>query len=132
MADLYKVVLKGKPILGWARADVIENLAKLMKIHPDKASDLLRGESLVVKQNVEQLQAEKFMGVFRDAGGDCEIVKLTAPRPSKKAPRRPADTVTCPKCGHVQKKGLDECVGCGVLFAKLEAIAEAERQASEA
>ena len=132
MADLFKVVLKGKPILGWARADVIENLAKLMKIHPDKANDLLRGEPLIVKQNVEQFQAEKLMGVFRDAGVDCEIVKLTAPLPSKKAPRRPANAVKCPKCGHVQKKGLEECGGCGVLFAKLEAIAEAERQAQAA
>ena len=132
MADLYKVVVKGKPILGWARADVVENLAKLMKIHPDKANDLLKGEALTVKQNVEQFQAEKLMGVFRAAGVDCEMVKLAAPVPAKKAPPRPANTMECPKCGHVQEKGLSECGECGVLFAKLEAIAEAERLAKEA
>jgi hypothetical protein len=132
MADLYKVVLKGKAILGWARADVVANLAALMKVDPEKASDYLQGEPLTVKQNVDKLQAEKIQEKIREAGAECDIVKLDVPAAAKKAPRRPANAMECPKCGHVQQKGLDECGGCGVLFAKMAAIAEAERQAKAA
>ncbi len=132
MADFYKVVLKGKTVLGWARTDAVESLAKLMKIDTDKAGDLLQGAPLTVKQNVELFQAEKLAGVFRDAGVECDIVKLSAPAPTQKKKRAPANSMECPKCGHIQEKGREECGGCGVLFAKLEAIAEAERKAKAA
>lgn len=132
MADLYKVVLKGKPVLGWARADVVANLARLMKIDEDKANDLLSGDLLTVKQNVEFYQAEKLFKVFQGAGVDCEMVKQAAPEAATKKRQVPKDAIECPKCGHVQAKGRDECGGCGVLFTKLEALAEADRKAKAA
>jgi hypothetical protein len=125
MADVYKVELKGKTILGWARSDVIDNLTKLLKIDSDRAFELLSGEPTTIKQNISIDAAEKLVDLFTEAGAECQLVKLSAPVTSAKKANK--NYIECPKCGTSQPRG-PECKNCGVLFAKLKAIAEAKKQ----
>ncbi len=87
---LYSVILTGDPKLGEDIDDVVERLAPLLKLEPEKARRLLSGKPRPVGKPVERPRAEKILRLLSNAGADCYIEQIdeALPRSLHRAPPR--------------------------------------------
>lgn len=64
----YTIVLSGELLAGTDKKVAIEGLAKLFKIHHDKAQEMFEGAPVVVKKGVDKLTSEKYVNAFNKYG----------------------------------------------------------------
>jgi hypothetical protein len=136
----YSVVLSGNLKSGFDSSSVVDAFAKLFKLPPEKADQIV-GTEYVVKREVDLQMAktykDKLAGigvevVLKKHGGSAELA-LEPVQPvgtDANSPAAPADgEMSCPKCELIQPKA-EECSGCGVFIHKvLQQAAGAESAA---
>ena len=126
---LFKVVFTGELIPGFAPETVKENLAKLFKSDIKKIDHLFSSKTVVLKRELKEAEADKYLAALRSAGAlvrkETDLaasLSLVATEEHDNQPA-PAETgsassvMTCPKCGHEQVKAA-ECSACGIIIEK--------------
>lgn len=118
----FKIVFEGEVLPDVSLDTAKDNLARLFKSERAKIEGLFNGASVVLKRDLPDNQAEKYLSALdnaglkvrkeRDMGASLSLVDIHEPE-------APASTVpmTCPKCGHEQPKAL-ECTACGIVIEK--------------
>ena len=129
MADpLFKVVFSGELMPGFTLDNVKSYLATLFKTDLSKIDSLFTGKPVVLKRELKEAEADKYVAVLRNAGAlvhkESDLaasLSLVATEEHDNAPANQptADSgrMTCPKCGHEQVKAI-ECAACGIIIDK--------------
>lgn len=129
-ASLFKVVITGELLPGFTLETVKGNLARLFKSDPAKIDHLFTGNPVVIKRELKDADADKYLAALRGAGVLAhKEIDLTASlslattgehesKSQEPAPHSASDNLMqCPKCGHEQKKAA-ECTACGIIIEK--------------
>ena len=127
---LFKVVFNGELIPGFALDTVKGNLAKLFKSDISKIDYLFTGKPVVLKRELKDADADKYLAALRGAGAlvrkesdlAASLSLVATEEHDKQAPPEVAHAdsngvMTCPKCGHEQVKAA-ECTACGIIIEK--------------
>jgi hypothetical protein len=70
-------------------------------------------------ESLDRASAERILEALDAAGARTEVCVSDGPSPGGPAPPT-STTHACPACGFVQPVGNEECIKCGVVFAKVE------------
>ncbi|HEY3488185.1 MAG TPA: ribosomal protein L7/L12 [Gammaproteobacteria bacterium] len=73
--ELYRVILKGYKS-GKGEHYVEQDFAKLCKLTPEKAKELLKAGPKKIKENLSKEEAEKFKAAIEKTGAACEIESM--------------------------------------------------------
>ena len=73
--DLYRVIVKGYSS-GKGEYFIELEFAKLFKITPEKARELLKSSPKTIKENLPQDQAAKYKLAIEKAGAVCELENM--------------------------------------------------------
>ncbi|WP_339510795.1 hypothetical protein [Pseudomonas sp. RL_15y_Pfl2_60] len=126
----YEVVFSGQLVPGADMALVQANLGRLFQANPQRIAMMFSGRRLVIKNNLDEANAEKYRSTLERAGALVEIVAMPeeieeielapAPAPPQPVPAAPAQAVTAPVSAHSAKKLLprDEYMAA---FSEVEA-----------
>ncbi|MCP4335268.1 MAG: hypothetical protein GY785_21660 [Gammaproteobacteria bacterium] len=136
----YSVLLSGDLKSGFEPEQVVDAFARLFKLTPEKASNIV-GKHFVVKREVELSVAKAYkehlsaIGVDvrlkRDGGiGELELEPVQPPLSKDGVQVEPGEMI-CPKCDMKQAKA-EECRGCGVFVDKVHKIQEREAEFADA
>jgi len=112
----YKVIFTGKIREGFTVAQVRANLKALWPADARHLDRLFCGRSAVVKKGLDRQTAERYRDYFQSTGAVCRI--------AAQAGGLEVADITCPKCGLAQATS-EECIGCGIVFAKFSTLQEA-------
>ncbi|MCY1397609.1 hypothetical protein D3C76_560350 [compost metagenome] len=141
-ATRYKIVFDGALMPQTPLQTAKENLARLFKSDPTKVDALFSGQPVVLKRDLSDDEAEKYLRALHNAGANARkeadrVASLSLvetddhPSPAKAtAPAADAQRMTCPKCGQEQARAT-ECSSCGIIIDKYLAR-QAELAASQA
>ena len=79
--ETYAIVFKGEIVEGFEAAAVQAQLAKLLKLDPNKAKALFSGKQIVLKKTADKAEAAKYGKALKKVGADVKIriVKAEAP-----------------------------------------------------
>ena len=103
---------------------VRENLARELGLNAQKAKQLFSGRTVIIRSQLDALEAQAWQSKLAELGAVCRIKDLT-PKESaaeykvdKAAPDRTLRDLTaahieCPRCGHMQLDS-SHCARCGV------------------
>jgi len=98
---------------------IIKNLSSLFKISEQKAEQLLSKPRTIVKSNIDNVTAEKYLIAVRKTGADCRIVNTCEKEPSlqeKSLLPSELDNISgkyfCPQCGTIKEDSV-VCLNCG-------------------
>lgn len=133
--ETYNVILSGEIAAGRDSGTVRKNLADILKVSQTDLEPLFSGRPLIIKKNVDQSTARKYVLAFQNAGVLCSMARSrNMERPPVASLGRPAneilsnpcagEQVTCPQCGRLQAKA-PECIKCGIIFDRYRKVAEA-------
>jgi uncharacterized membrane protein YhaH (DUF805 family) len=125
---MFKVVFSGELMPGFTLDNVKSYLATLFKSDLSKIDSLFTGRQVVLKRELKEADADKYVAVLRNAGAlahkESDLaasLSLVATEEHDDAPAAATTTdtgqMTCPKCGHVQVKAV-ECAACGIIIDK--------------
>jgi len=131
--EAYNVILSGEIATGRDIGAVRKNLAEILKVSPADLEPFFSGRPLIIKKNVDQSTARKYVLAFGSAGVLCSMAPSrdterlqAAPlsRPENETVSNPGaeDEVTCPQCGRLQAKA-PECIRCGIIFDRYQKVA---------
>lgn len=138
--SLAQLIYRGELRSPLKPADVQDAVAQLFRIPPAQALALLQSSQVVLKKNLTAAELLPYFERLSQLGLVVTIEPMAEPKPavpepvSSQAP--PAlkieaapvvETITCPKCSHVQPKRT-LCLGCGVDMPRFAAAQIAERQ----
>jgi ribosomal protein L7/L12 len=73
--ELFKVILKGYKN-GKGEHYVEQDFARLCKMTPEKARELLKAAPKKIKENLSRAEAEKFKETIDQTGAVCEIESM--------------------------------------------------------
>jgi ribosomal protein L7/L12 len=73
--ELFKVILKGYKS-GKGEHYVEQDFAKLCKMTPEKARELLKAAPKKIKENLTKEEAERFKEAIEKTGAACEIESM--------------------------------------------------------
>lgn len=135
----YSLVLDGTIGFSFDPEETKASLVQLFGCGPDQVDRLCNGNPTVLKRGMDHTAALKYRDAISSTGALCSIKLEEAPAVSlapqtpqpeqpvaaESSPAPPQQSISCPKCGHVQEKG-ESCVLCGVYFAKVAKVAERE------
>lgn len=118
----FKIVFEGEVLPDVSLDTAKDNLARLFKSERAKVEGLFSGASVVLKRDLPDSQAEKYLSALHNAGirahKQAELSLAPGPLSFDKVDSPSASaSMTCPKCGHEQPKAV-ECVACGVVIEK--------------
>ncbi|KGD88321.1 membrane protein [Pseudomonas aeruginosa] len=125
----FKIVFSGELMPDASLETVKDNLARLFKSEPGKIDALFGGRPVVLKRELPEAEAERYLTALRQAGANAyKEVDLAAslslvetpdhnPQVAEETPAQDLPPMTCPKCGHEQPSGA-ECSACGVIIEK--------------
>ena len=71
--ETYAIVFKGDIVEGFEAAAVQAQLAKLLKLDPNKAKALFSGKQIVLKKTADKAEAAKYGKVLKKAGADVKM-----------------------------------------------------------
>jgi hypothetical protein len=124
--ERYRLLFDGSVATGFTPDQVKLNLAALFKADPSRIEHLFSGSPIVIKDNMDRPMAARYQKAMKRAGAVCRLqaggktAHETSADPSRikdSAPGRSRDIITCPKCGHRQKR-TPECARCGIVIQK--------------
>lgn len=138
--SLAQLIYRGELRSPLKPADVQDAVAQLFRIPPAQALALLQSSQVVLKKNLTAAELLPYFDRLSQLGLVVTIEPMAEPKPavpepvSSQAPPaleiEPApvvETITCPKCSHVQPKRT-LCLGCGLDMPRFAAAQIAERQ----
>lgn len=114
MSNTFEVVFSGEVLDGFDPAETRAKIGKLFNADEAKVTRLFSGNSIVIKKDLDEATANKYLGAFKNAGAKA-VVRNTAaseasfeptpatestPKPVKEATPTPAAKVK-PKAGAV-------------------------------
>jgi len=119
MSEKFSVVLTGKLADGFELPEVMDNIAQVFKLAPEKVEKLFGGKPVALKRGVEKSQAMKLRNVLARAGAlgvikadviesevatetAVAVVETEAPGNTATAHQKSIADITCPRCGHQQ------------------------------
>lgn len=118
----FQIVFEGEVLPDVSLDTAKDNLARLFKSEREKIEGLFSGATVVLKRDLPDSQADKYLSALHSAGirahkkaepslaqGPLTFDKVDSPSA--------AASMTCPKCGHEQPKAV-ECVACGIVIEK--------------
>ena len=123
---MYQLVFSGQLADNWQQAEVLPELARLLKQPPEKAQVLFSGRRFVLAKNLSSNKARDLRLNLRKIGALADIESMPPPATSQP---EPATGKPCPKCGHRQSSG-DTCNACGVIFHKFLQAQQAQAVAA--
>ena len=106
MSNTFEVVFSGEVLDGYDPAETRAKVGKLFNADEAKIARLFSGNSVVIKKNLDQATANKYVGAFKNAGAkaiardtaappvaEVEEIQAAAPPPAEPAPAaKPAVT----------------------------------------
>jgi hypothetical protein len=101
-----------------SRARFTGTMERLTGRPSEEFQALLGKRKPVLFEGLDRTSTERILEALDGAGARTEVIPVQGTAMSPNAP--PAATLACPSCGHVQPAGGEECVRCGVVFAKVE------------
>ncbi len=113
----FKIVFSGELMPDASLETVKDNLARLFKSEPGKIDALFGGRPVVLKRELPEAEAERYLTALRQAGANAykEVDLAAQPEPGGNArsqppgrggnPAQDLPPMTCPKCGHEQPSG---------------------------
>lgn len=125
----FKIVFSGELMPDASLETVKDNLARLFKSEPGKIDALFGGRPVVLKRELPEAEAERYLTALLQAGANAyKEVDLAAslslvetpdhnPQVAEETPAQDLPPMTCPKCGHEQPSGA-ECSACGIIIEK--------------
>ncbi|MCQ4296258.1 DUF805 domain-containing protein [Pseudomonas stutzeri] len=124
----FKIVFSGELMPDVPLETVKSNLAMLFKTDASKVERLFNGQAAVIKSKLSGEEADKYLGALRRAGAKAHkeheraapvlsLVQTDEERMSTQIDDPAADSMSCPKCGHVQRQS-SECSACGIIIEK--------------
>lgn len=119
MSEKFSVVLTGKLADGFELPEVMDNIAQVFKLAPEKVEKLFGGKPVALKRGVEKSQAMKLRNVLARAGAlgvikadavesevpaetSVAVVETEVPGNAAAVSGASLADVTCPRCGHQQ------------------------------
>lgn len=129
----FKIVFDGTLMPQTPLETAKENLARLFKSDASKIDALFSGQSVVLKRDLSDDEADKYLRALHGAGANARkeadvsaslSLVETEDHPSEETLAARAageaasnERMTCPKCGHEQAKSI-ECSACGIVIEK--------------
>ncbi|MCP8463112.1 DUF805 domain-containing protein [Pseudomonas sp. ZM23] len=129
----FKIVFDGALMPQTPLETAKENLARLFKSDTSKIDALFSGNPVVLKRDLSDDEADKYLRALHGAGANARkeadvaaslSLVETEDHPSEETLAARAageaasnERMTCPKCGHEQPKSI-ECVACGIIIEK--------------
>ena len=104
MSELYQAIFTGKVVGEADPADVRRQLEDLGVLKGGLANDAFAGKPVVLRAGLTREQADRFAGALETAHAHCQVV--------------PESWRLCPSCHFAQEAGGEECLRCGLIFAK--------------
>ncbi|MFC1516746.1 hypothetical protein ACFL7E_08325 [Thermodesulfobacteriota bacterium] len=136
----YQLFFTGKFVDGFTDKDVKEKLTSFFKGDEKKVEMLFSGRPILIKKRAAHHTPQNYVNAFKKAGIICEVKALDLPGAGKPATEagvkglpisEEKQTMTCPKCGHLQKDA-PECLRCGIVVQKFQEISREEHNAHRA
>lgn len=122
----YKIVFDGELMPEMTLESVKENLARLFKSDMARINSLFSGAQVALKRDLEESEADQYLGALLKAGAKVRKELDQAPNlslvPIDDHSAQPTEAeankrIACPKCGHEQP-AADECSACGIIIEK--------------
>ncbi|KSR41400.1 MULTISPECIES: DUF805 domain-containing protein [Pseudomonas aeruginosa group] len=125
----FKIVFSGELMPDAQLEAVKDNLARLFKSEPGKIDALFGGRPVVLKRELPEAEADRYLAALHQAGANAhKEVDLAAslslvetpehnPPAADEPPAQDLPPMTCPKCGHEQPSA-PECAACGIIIEK--------------
>jgi len=109
MSNTFEVVFSGEVLDGFEPAETRAKVGKLFNADEAKIARLFSGNSVVIKKNLDQATANKYVGAFKNAGAkaiardtaapqvaEVEEIQAAAPPPAEPAPAPTAKPAATP------------------------------------
>ncbi|MGY4533566.1 uncharacterized membrane protein YhaH (DUF805 family)/DNA-directed RNA polymerase subunit M/transcription elongation factor TFIIS [Pseudomonas sp. TE3786] len=120
----YKIVFTGELMPAAALDAVKDNLARLFKSERNKIDALFTGNPVALKRDLNEDEANKYIGALQNAGAKVHkeqdlaaSLSLVETDDHRTTPLEETARMSCPKCGHEQVKAID-CSACGIVIEK--------------
>lgn len=123
----YKIVFDGELMPEMTLESVKDNLARLFKSDLAKIESLFNGAQIALKRDLQADEADQYLNALQRAGAkvrkELEQSSSLSLIPTDDHPEPGAETavddtpMTCPKCGHEQRKS-SACSACGIIIEK--------------
>jgi hypothetical protein len=121
MKTTYDVVTEGRLLPGAERSQVLSHIQEAFKIDLRTAEKLILGKPRVIKRNLNETEAHKYIDRLTSIGLACRIEILhdeTARKPELEL-KNPRTVTRCPKCNfQLDNENRSECPSCGIVIAK--------------
>jgi len=79
MSNTFEVVFNGEVIDGFDAAETRAKIGKLFNADEAKIARLFSGNSVVIKKNLDEATANKYLGAFKNAGAKAIVRDAAAP-----------------------------------------------------
>lgn len=98
MSKQYELVFYGDLIPGFTEAMAKQNIAKLFKASEQQISIFFSGKRVVIKNQLDQLTAQKYLQAMKKAGLDCQLAEMgeVEPKTAQQATQPTAVTSSQP------------------------------------
>ena len=129
MAARYKLLFRGKTLVGQDQDKVKHKLGELLKLDQQGLAQLFSGRLITLKRGLLQQEASKYQQLLENIGAeillqpDNEQVAVSSEAAAERiaepvtsaagntAPAPQMQTLTCPRCGHNQGQ-VQQCGHC--------------------
>ena len=95
MSNTFEVVFKGEVIDGFDPAETRAKIGKLFNADEAKIARLFSGNSIIIKKDLDEATANKYIGAFKNAGANAVVRDASTPE-SAAAPVTAAETTAPP------------------------------------
>lgn len=120
----FQVLFNGEVADSASVEHVRENLARELGLDERKAKQLFSGRTVIIRSQLEQLEAENWQAKLAELGAVCRIKDLTPKdaaadykidhaTPDRTLRDLTAAHIECPRCAHLQLDS-SHCARCGV------------------
>lgn len=130
---LYKITMDGSLAPGVTLEFAQENFARLFKADVSAVKRLFSGSSTVIKRDITEQEADKYVQALFNAGVIARkevdlAANLSLEKIDSDIETQSTERMTCPKCGTEQAQNT-MCANCGIVIAKFNNYQAQAKQA---